>query len=135
MADDKNLNLLSDLIGRARRAGADAADAMYIESAAIEVRRRLGKAEKLERAESSDLGLRVFIGKRQAVVSSTVMTKAAPAELVERAMAMAKVAPEDPQCGIADASELARTFPELDLCDPTEPTADQLIERADRAEG
>ena len=134
MADDKNLNLITDLIARARRAGADAADAMYIESAAIEVRRRLGKAEKLERAESRDLGLRVFIGKRQAVVSSTVMTNAALGELVERAMAMAKVAPEDPQCGIADASELAREFPDLDLCDPTEPTADQLIERADRAE-
>ena len=134
MADDKNLNLLTDLIARARRAGADAADAIYVESAALEVRRRLGKAEKLERAESRDLGLRVFIGKRQAVVSSTVMTEAALNEAVERALAMARAAPEDPQCGIADASELAREFPDLDLCDPTEPSAEQLIERADRAE-
>ena len=108
MADDKNLNLLTDLIARARRAGADAADALYVESAALEVRRRLGKAEKLERAESSDLGLRVFIGKKQAVVSSTVMTDAALNQAVERALAMARAAPEDPQAGIADPSELAQ---------------------------
>ncbi len=134
MDDDNNLNLLTDLIGRARRAGADAADARFVESAAPEVRRRLGKAEKLERAEARDLGLRVFIGKRQAVVSSTVLTPAALAEIVERAVATAKVAPEDPQCGIAEPGELAREVPDLDICDPATPTAAELIERADRAE-
>ena len=134
MDDDNNLNLLTDLIGRARRAGADAADALFVESAALEVRRRLGKAEKLERAEARDLGLRVFIGKRQAVVSSTVLTPAALAEIVERAVATAKVAPEDPQCGIAEPGELAREVPDLDICDPATPTAAELIERADRAE-
>jgi PmbA protein len=134
MADDKNLNILTDLIARARRAGADSADAIYVQSAALEIRRRLGKAEKLERAESNDLGLRVFVGKKQAVVSSTVMTQAALNEAVERALAMARAAPEDPQAGIADPAELARDFPDLDVCDPTEPTAEQLIARADAAE-
>src|SRR5258708_37564847 len=80
------LNLLTDVIARARRAGADAADAVLVEGASISHAQRLGKTEKLERSESYDLGLRVLFGKRQAIVSSNDRSAEALAELVERAV-------------------------------------------------
>src|ERR1700752_4183710 len=83
-------NLLHDLIARARRAGADAADAVLVESAALSLAQRRGPPEKLEREESRDLGLRSFVGKRQAIVSTTDTTPAALDELVARVVAMAK---------------------------------------------
>jgi PmbA protein len=128
------LDLLSDLIAAARRAGADAADALHVESAAVSVAQRLGKPEKLEREESRDLGLRVFVGRRQAVVSTTDLGRAALDALVERAIAMARTVPEDPHCWLADPGELARELPELDIADPVEPSAEQLTERAAAAE-
>jgi PmbA protein len=131
---DNDLDFLTDLIGRARRAGADAADALLVEGTSISHARRLGKLEKLERAEGQDLGLRVFVGRRQAIVSSSDRSLKAIEELVPRAVAMAKVAPEDPFCGIADAADLARELPDLDLFDPVEPAAEVLVERARAAE-
>ncbi|MBP2300096.1 TldD/PmbA family protein [Azospirillum picis] len=128
------LNLLDDLIAKARTAGADAADAVLFDSASVSLAQRLGKTEKLERSESGDLGLRVFIGKRQAIVSSTDRSAKALDELVERAIAMARVVPEDGFAGIADPAQLARTWPDLDVCDPEEPAAETLIERARIAE-
>jgi PmbA protein len=127
--------LLDDLVGRARRVGADAADAVLVESAAISVAQRLGKPEKLERAESRDLGLRVFVGKRQAIVSTTDTTPAMLAELVERAVAMARTVPDDPYCGLAAPDELSRRDPTIDLSDPIEPAMDVLTERARSVEG
>lgn len=121
------LDLLSDLVADARKAGAEAADAVLIDSASLSVGLRLGALERLERAESGDVGLRVLIGRRQAFVSSSDRSKAALAELVERAVAMARSIPEDPYCGLADSSELAREFPDLDVCDPDEPSAETLI--------
>ena len=132
--DDNALSILGDLIATAKKAGADAADAVLVEGASVSHAQRLGKIEKLERAEGYDLGLRVLIGKRQAIVSSNDKSKDALAELVTRAIAMAKTVPEDPYCGIADPSEIARDFPTLDLADPTEPSAETLIERARAAE-
>ena len=128
------LNLLSDLMGRARRAGADSADSVFFEAASIAVAQRLGASEKLERAESRDLGLRVFIGKRQAIVSSTDFASQTLDDMVERAVAMARIAPEDPYCGIADPDQLIGTVPVLDMCDDTEPTAKALVDMACRAE-
>jgi PmbA protein len=128
------LDILASLLDMAKRGGADAADAVMIESAHIAVAQRLGQREKLERAESRDLGLRVLIGKRQAIVSSTDLAPSALREAAERAIAMARVAPEDPYCGLADPADIARTVPELDICDPAEPTAEMLVERAARAE-
>jgi PmbA protein len=127
-------DLLLDLIAKARRAGADAADCLYVESAAVSVAQRLGKPEKLEREESRDLGLRVLIGRRQAVVSTTDLGGPALDALVERAVAMARTVPEDPYCGLADPAELARNLPELDIADPEEPSAAQLAQRAAAAE-
>jgi len=128
------VSLLDDLIARARKAGADAADAVLVDSAALSVAQRLGKPEKLERAESRDLGLRVFIGKRQAIVSTTDTSPTMLDELIERAIAMARTVPKDPYCGLADAGELARKIPGIDLCDTDEPTTELLKERARAAE-
>ncbi|MGH6931302.1 MAG: TldD/PmbA family protein, partial [Dongiaceae bacterium] len=126
--------LLADLIKRARGAGADAADGMLYESASLSYAQRLGKPEKLEREEGRDLGLRVFIGKRQAIVSTTDTSPDMLIELVARAIAMARIVPEDPFCGIADPAEIARGFPDLDLSDPVEPSPDLLKQRASAAE-
>jgi PmbA protein len=128
------LSILGDLIATAQKAGADAADAVLFEGASVSHSQRLGKIEKLERAEGYDLGLRVLIGKHQAIVSSNDRSKEALAELVTRAVAMAKTVPEDPFCGIADPSEIAREFPSLALDDPSEPAPETLIERAREAE-
>ncbi|MDB5367615.1 MAG: TldD/PmbA family protein [Rhodospirillales bacterium] len=128
------LDLLADIVARARRAGASDADAISFESAAVSVGRRLDKPETLERAESRDLGLRVFIGQRQASVSTSDRSKEAVEALVQRAVAMARAVPEDPYCGLADASMLARDIPDLDLADSTEPPVEKLIELATVAE-
>jgi PmbA protein len=128
------LALLSDLVDRARRAGATDADAVAFDSAALSVGRRLDKPETLERAESKDIGLRVFIGQRQASVSTSDRSRQALDAVVERAVAMARAVPEDPYCGLADAALLAGEIPNLDLADATEPSAEQLIELASRAE-
>ena len=128
------LSLLGDLIARATKAGAEAADAVLFESASLSHAQRLGKVEKLERSEGYDLGLRVLIGKRQAIVSSNDRSTGALSELLERAIAMAKTVPEDPYCGLAAPEELARELPSLDLEDPSEPAPELLIARAAAAE-
>jgi PmbA protein len=128
------LDLLADLIAKAKKAGASDADAVFVEGISVSHARRFGKLEKLERAEGYDLGLRVLIGKRQAMVSSNDRSGKALDGLVERAVAMAKEAPEDPFCGIADPSAIAREFPDLDLLDPVEPAAEALMAQAAAAE-
>ena len=125
---------LDDLIARARKAGADAADAVLFEGASVSLGQRLGRPEKLERAEGRDLGLRVFVGKKQAIVSTTDTAPAALAELVERGLAMARSVPDDPYCGIADPADLARQFPSIDLDDASEPGTDRLKDRARQCE-
>ncbi len=138
MDDDQteSLNLLEDLIRRARANGADAADAVLIDSVSMAHAQRLGRLERLERAESQDLGLRVFVGHRQAVVSTTDRRPAMLDELVERALAMAHTVPEDPYCGLAPAEALAVAcqLPDIDGHDPAEPAAETMFERARRTE-
>lgn len=129
-----NLDVLADLVAAAKRAGADSADALLVSNASLSVARRLGKIEQLERSEGFDLGLRVFLGRRQAIVSSTVADPRGFAALAERAVAMARVVPEDPFGGLADRFDAPRDAGPLDLDDPSEPTAEQLIERAAAAE-
>ena len=122
--------LLAALLAAAKRAGADAADALFVESLSASVSYRLGKLEDVERSESADLGLRVFVGNRVALVSSTDFSKTAIAQLPERAIAMARLAPEDKFAGLAPADRLAKSFPALDLEDAEEPSAEILVERA-----
>jgi PmbA protein len=129
-----DLDRLSDLVAAAKRAGAHAADALLVQNASLSVSRRLGKIEQLERSEGFDLGLRVFVGNRQAIVSSTDPDPKGFAALAERAVAMAKVVPEDPFGGLPDSFDPTRDAGPLDLLDPTEPTAEELIARAAAAE-
>jgi PmbA protein len=127
-------DLLADLIARARRAGADAADAVLISGASLSVARRLGATEHVERAEGRDLGLRVFVGKRSAMVSATAVDPAGFDLLAERAVAMARVVPEDPYSGLADTWAPPEHIAPLDLYDPTEPDVASLAARAAEAE-
>jgi PmbA protein len=127
---DRRLDLLTDLVSRARRAGADAADAVLFEAASLQVTHRLGKPEDLERSESRDLGLRAFVGRRSAVVSSNDFDPKGFDALVERAVAMARAAPEDPYAGLADPAEIAEDWPELELDDGEEPEAEALYAQA-----
>src|SRR5215467_11354198 len=126
-------DLAERLVTAARRAGADAADALAVRSMSLAVEVREGATEESERSEGDDVGLRVFVGRRQAVVSTNDV-KADVGELAARAVAMARVAPEDPFAGLADAGELARVIPDLDLLDPDLPSVALLEERAKRAE-
>ncbi len=127
------LDLLADLIARARAAGADAADAVLVSGTSLSVQRRLGKTEHVERSEGRDLGLRVFLGQRAAMVSSSTMDPASFRELAERAVAMARVVPEDPYAGLADTAAPPEPVV-LDLVDSAEPTTEQLVARAAAAE-
>ncbi|ABC21379.1 TldD/PmbA family protein [Rhodospirillum rubrum] len=122
------LGLLEDLVAKAVAAGATAADAVLVDGASLAVTHRLGKLEKLERSEGGDIGLRVLIGGRQAIVSSADRRPDALAALVERAVAMARTVPEDPFAGLAEPGQLARDLPAIDNFDPTEPSAEALTE-------
>lgn len=127
--------LLASILDAARRAGADAADALYVEGVSSSVSYRLGKLEDVERAESYDLGLRVFVGQKVALVSSTDFSSEALEALPGRAIAMARLAPEDKFAGLAPKDRLATSVRGLDLEDPSEPGAEKLIERARNTEG
>ena len=123
------------VVQAALQAGADAAEAVFAESRALSVGVRKGELEYLERQESRDLGLRVFVGRRQAVVSGSDLSAPARARLVERALAMARLSPEDSYAGLAPAQRLARgPHPDLDLFDPAEPDAEALEARCRAAE-
>src|SRR5713226_6481685 len=124
-------DLAQGLVTAAHRAGADAADALAVRSVSLGVEVREGAVEESERSEGDDVGLRVFVGRRQAVVSTNDV-KADVSQLAERAVAMARAAPEDPFAGLADPGELARAIPDLDLLDPDLPTVAVLEQRAKR---
>lgn len=132
LLDDETL--AGDLIARATKAGADAADAIIFRSTSLEVAWRMGELENLERSESFDLGLRVFVGQCQANVSTTDPATATLDELVERAIAMARVAPPDEYAGLAEPGELAETIPELDLDEPGEPEPQDMIDEVHACE-
>ena len=134
LSDENLLDWLEGVITKARGSGADAADLIYAEGKSISTAYRLGKLESMDRAEGIDLGLRALIGKRQAIVSTSDTSDHAIDELVERAMSMASVVPEDEFCGLASKGQLATEIPDLDECDPIEPDASILVARAKAAE-
>jgi PmbA protein len=125
------------LLTAARAAGADDADALVVEGTSISIDVRNGQLERAERSEGIDLGLRVLVGKRQACVSASDTSQTTMYEMAERAVAMAREAPEDPNAGLAEESQLARDLDvaDLDLADPSpEPDPVDLEEDARRAE-
>ncbi len=127
-------DLAERLVASAKRAGADAADAVAVRSISLSIEVRDGAVEESERAEGDDLGLRVLVGKKQAVVSTNDLTPDGISSLAGRAVAMAKAAPEDKYAGLADAALLAHKFPDLDLLDPDLPSVGDLEKRARDAE-
>lgn len=125
------------LLDVARRAGAEAADAIVLEGSSVSVDVRGGALEHAERSEGADLGLRVFLGKRSAIVSSSDSRPETLAAMAERAVAMAKEAPEDPYSGLADKSQLASDWDiqSLELLDTAPaPSAESLMQDALAAE-
>ncbi len=136
MTDEQRLDLLEGLIKKTIKAGAHAADAIYVEGTSVSLSCRLGETEHLERSEGADLGLRVFIGQQQAIVSSSDISGDALDALIERGVAMANSVPGDPHCGLADEAQLAvGNFPDLELNDPAdEPDTETLKARALEAE-
>ena len=127
-------SLISQLLDAARAAGADGADAGMSRSEGTSVTVRLGKVESSERSEDIGAALRVFVGKRNASVSTSQLDSDSIAELAERAVAMARVAPEDPYVRLATAEEVAGTLPEIDLYDDAVPTVEHLTETATAVE-
>ena len=126
------LELAERLVERALRAGADAADATASRTLALAVHWRGGALEELEGEEAVAMGLRVFAGKRLATVSSS--QAGAADELVERALAMARQAPEDPFAGLASPQQLATAIPDLDLDGGGPPATGTLLAMAREAE-
>ena len=135
LAAPVSTDLLNDIVKAALKAGADAAEAVSADRRSLSVGVRNGKLEDVEREESRDLGLRVFVGQRQATVSASDLSPATQARLVERAVAMARLAPEDPHAGFAPEDRLARgPFIDLDLFDPSERSAQTLEQVSAEAE-
>jgi PmbA protein len=139
LLDQSDLTQLAErLVAAARRAGADQADALAVRSVSLAVEVRDGAVEESERSEGDDLGLRVIVGHKQAVVSTNDLKGDGFDALAERAVAMARAAPDDRFAGLADVSQLARDVAHevaaLDLLDPEMPDVNVLEERAREAE-
>jgi PmbA protein len=135
LLDQSALSTLAHrLVEAARKAGADAADAVAVRGVSHGVEIRDGKVEASERSEGDDVGLRVIVGRRQAVVSTNDVSGDNVMQLAERAVAMARVAPDDAYVGLADPALLARDFPDLDMLDPVTPSVGELERRAIEAE-
>ena len=130
---ENRLAALEHVIERAKSAGADAAEAVFAESRALSVGVRKGELETVERDETNDLGLRVFVGRKQAVVSVSEFSGPTLERLVERAVAMARLAPDDPYASLADPALLYRAAGSeaaLDIFDDSTLTAEALQQRA-----
>ncbi len=137
--DDASLGLLDQLVSLARREGADAADAVLVRGTSVGVQVRQGRTEELERSEHNDVGLRVFVqsggAPRSAIVSATSTDPSGFRALAARAIAMARVVPEDRHAGLCDQAAAGPLGPgDLDLEDPAEPDIEALTLRAGRAE-
>jgi PmbA protein len=128
------IDLASRLVAAARRAGASEADAVAVRSVSLSVEVRDNAVEESQRSEGDDVGLRVLVGHRQAAVSTNDIKADGLDALAERAVAMARAAPEDKYAGLADPALLAREFPDLDLLDPDMASVDVLERRARQAE-
>src|SRR5438309_6277515 len=123
------------LVERGIAAGASAADALYAGSRSSSVEVRLGELEDVSRSESEEIGLRLFVGERSATVASSDLSDEALSILVERCLAMAREAPEDPYAGLAPSDLLqAGALPDLDAFDAAEPDPAELRARALDAE-
>ena len=122
------------LLEAAKKAGADSADALAVNGTAVSIEIRKGALEQAERSEGVEIGLRVLMGRRQACVSASDTSAATIQALAERAVAMAREAPEDPSAGLADPDQLARSWDlaALDLADPADDPGAAVLEASAR---
>ena len=135
LAVENARSMAQSLVEKALRAGADSADALYSGEESARVQVRLGELEQVDRSEGEEVGLRVFLGRRSATVASSDFSQEALAALVERALAMAAEAPEDPFAGLAPEAFLHRgPMPEIDSADTARTTPEELRARALAAE-
>ena len=131
ITSEESCELSTRIVALAKMAGADAADAIASASTSESVTVRLGNLEDVERSEDEEIGLRVFVGKKSASVSGSDFSDSSLKEMAERAVAMAKLAPDDPYAGLAAEGLLASgPFPDFDLVDASEPTPARLREIA-----
>ena len=124
--DSNHQNLIAQLLDAAQTAGADGADAMLARGQSNSISLRLGKVEASERSEDFDIGLRVFIGQRTASISTSQLDPENIENLAERAVAMAKLGPEDPWVRLATDAEIAKSMPDLGICDEVVPDSESL---------
>jgi PmbA protein len=129
-----HIDTISLLLDKVRAAGADSADAVMFDTVDVSTSTRLQKPEMIERSESKALGLRAFVGSRQAIVSTTDTHPNTLSELAEQVVAMAKAAPPDTDSTLAPASLYAASIPELELFDGEEPTGEWLAQQCMAAE-
>lgn len=127
-------NLLEDILKRARKQGASAADAVLVHSTSLSVTLRNGKTEMIERSESAEVGLRVFKGQKQAMIATSDFALGKLDGMIERVLGIADSTPEDPYAGIAAPEQIIRSIKPLDLCDPVEPEPAMLIKAAGEVE-
>ncbi|SPF78927.1 Metalloprotease PmbA [Aliiroseovarius pelagivivens] len=116
-------SLTQQLLDAARKAGADRADALAVDGTSVSIDVLNGKLEHAERSEGVDIGLRVMLGQRQACVSASDVSEATIEAMAERAVAMAKEAPEDPHIAQADPADLATDW-DLDALEMADPSAE-----------
>jgi PmbA protein len=131
---DQLLSLATDVIARAKKHGATAADAVAADERSTEISINSGKVEKLEQSESREVSLRVFFGQSVASISGSALDNDALNQLVERVCAMAKLAPPDPYAGIAEKELLATTTMDFDQVSADYPDAQDLRKLAEETE-
>jgi PmbA protein len=134
MIDQKLLDIATDVLARAKKAGATAADVVVAESHSTEVTMNNRSVEKIEQSESVDVGVRAFTGDSSAIISGSVLKSDALDMMVERVVAMAKLAPPDAFAGIADPQQIAKSWDDLELSSQESLTADELRRMAEEVE-
>lgn len=128
------LNLLSDIIEKAKKLGASEVDAIIIDSLDLSAEVRLGKPTNIQYSQDASIGLRVLINQQQAMAATADFSKESLEQMLERAIAMAKVTPANPHLFIASKEQLAKDFKDLNLYDPQESSSEKLLELAGEAE-
>lgn len=128
--------VVEDVVARAMKGGATAADAIVRDGTEFSTVVRLGEVESLKEADSRAVGLRVFLGKRAASTYSSDFSREGIERLVHGALDLARVTSEDPCAGLPDPSELGSVHGDLKLYyeDVHSLPPEERIEYARRAE-
>ena len=128
--------LAADVVALAMKAGASDAEAVAREGDEFSVNVRMGQVETLKESGSRGLGLRVFLGTRSASTSTSDLTAEGIRQLVDGALALAKVTEEAPFTGLPETAEFGAVEDDLHLYydDVYSLSGPERIEWARRAE-